>query len=266
MQLMWVERPSVSRRATAAFGAVALEGLILYAMIFGFALTLPAVHEDRLKLIDILAPPPPPPIPPPRPRDTGSRRREGAASPANLRAQATEVVAPKPVIPLPTPPPVIAAPVARQGAAPSAGAANVRGPGFGSGGIGVGTGSGRGGNGDGGGYGEGDGGFTPPRHVSGRLSDRDFPSVVGEAGGGGTVSVRFTVEVDGHVGRCVVDRSSGNRILDDTTCRLIQQRYRFRPSLDPSGRPVRSQIVEDHSWMTLDDPEPYDDRRRRRRF
>src|SRR5436190_2035752 len=192
---MWVERPSVSRRATAAFGAVALEGLILYAMIFGFALTLPAVREDRMKLIDILAPPPPPPVPPPRPRDTGSRRREGAASPANLRAQATEVVAPKPVVPLPTPPPV-----------------------------------------------------------------------VGEAGGGGTVSVRFTVEVDGHVGRCVVDRSSGNRLLDDTTCRLIQQRYRFRPSLDPSGRPVRSQIVEDHSWMTLDDPEPYDDRRRRRRF
>src|SRR5437762_889326 len=63
---MWVERPSVSRRATAAFGAVALEGLILYAMIFGFALTLPAVREDRMKLIDILAPPPPRPVPRPR--------------------------------------------------------------------------------------------------------------------------------------------------------------------------------------------------------
>jgi len=88
--------------------------------------------------------------------------------------------------------------------------------------------------------------------------------VVGEAGGGGTVGVRFTVEVDGRVGRCMVTHSSGNRILDDTTCRLITERYRFRPSLDPAGRPVRSQIVEDHSWVTMDDPYPEDYGRRRR--
>lgn len=255
---------STSRRATAAFGAVVLEALILYAMIFGFALTLPAAHEDRLKLFDVTIPPPPPSIPPPQPRDTSSRHREGAASPPNLRAEATEVVAPKPVIPLPPPPPVVSAPVQREGTKPTAGAAPVPGPGFGSGGIGVGTGSGRGGNGDGNGYGNGTGRFVPPRHISGRLSDRDFPSVVGEAGGGGTVSVRFSVETDGRVGRCVIDHSSGNRILDDTTCRLIQQRYRFRPSLDPAGRPVRSQIVEDHTWTTMDDPDPeYYGRRRR---
>jgi protein TonB len=261
---MLAMQPTVSRRAVAAAGAVILEGLILYAMIFGFALTMPAPRDERLQLIDIAPPPPVPPVQPPRPEPTDSRRREGAASPPNLRAQATEIVAPKPVIPLPVPPPVVAAPVARQGAAPSAGAADVRGPGFGSGGLGTGTGSGRGGDGDGGGYGGGGRGFTPPRHISGRLSDRDFPAVVGEAGGGGVVSVRFSVEVDGRVGRCVIDRSSGNAVLDDTTCRLIRQRYRYRPSLDPSGRPVRSQIVEDHSWVTMDDPYPPE--RRRRRF
>jgi protein TonB len=259
-----VAGPSVSRRATAAFGAVVLEFLLLYAMIFGFALTLPAVHEERLKLFDVAPPPQPPPIPPPQPPSPTNSRREGAASPPNLRAEATQIVAPEPVIPLPVPPPVVAAPVQREGAKPTAGAADIRGPGFGSGGIGNGTGSGRGGNGDGAGNGLGTGRFVPPRRIAGRLSDRDFPSVVGEAGGGGTVSVRFSVEVDGHVGRCEIDRSSGNRLLDDTTCRLIQQRYRFRPSLDPRGRPVRSQIVEDHSWQTLDDPDPRDYGRRRR--
>jgi protein TonB len=260
-----VAGPSVSRRATAAVGAVAIEALLLYAMIFGFALTLPAVREERLKLFDVAAPPPPPSIPPPQPPSTSSQRREGAASPPNLRAEATQVVAPTPVIPLPVPPPVIAAPVQREGAKPTAGAADIRGPGYGSGGIGVGTGSGRGGTGDGSGYGNGNGRFVPPRRIRGRLSDRDFPSVVGEAGGGGTVSVRFTVEVDGRVGRCIVTQSSGNRMLDDTTCRLITERYHFRPSLDPAGRPVRSQIVEDHSWMTIDDP-PTREMRRRRMF
>jgi periplasmic protein TonB len=257
-----VAGPSMSRRATAAFGAVVAEALLLYAMIFGFALTLPAVREERLTLFDVPLPPPPIPVPPPQPPSTSSRR-EGAASPPNLRSEATQVVAPKPVIPLPLPPPVVAAPVQRQGAAPTAGAADIPGPGFGSGGVGDGTGSGRGGYGDGAGNGLGNGRFTPPRRISGRLSDRDFPSVVGEAGGGGTVSVRFTVEVDGQVGRCVIEQSSGNRILDDTTCRLIRQRYRFRPSLDPRGRPVRSQIVEDHDWVTIDDPPTYEGRRRR---
>ena len=47
-------------------------------------------------------------------------------------------------------------------------------------------------------------------------------------------------------------------MLDDTTCRLITERYHFRPSLDPAGRPVRSQIVEDHSWVTIDDPDARD--------
>ena len=261
-----VAGPSVSRRATAAFGAVAVEALLLYAMIFGFALTFPVAREERLQLFDVATPPPPISIPPPQPPSPTNSRREGAASPPNLRAEATQVVAPEPVIPLPVPPPVVAAPVQREGSKPTAGAADIRGPGFGSGGIGVGTGSGRGGTGDGAGNGLGSGRFTPPRRIAGRLSDRDFPSVVGEAGGGGTVSVRFTVEVDGQVGRCVIDRSSGNRILDDTTCRLIQQRYRFRPSLDPRGRPVRSQIVEDHDWVTIDDPPTRDMRRRRRLF
>ena len=58
----------------------------------------------------------------------------------------------------------------------------------------------------------------------------------------------------------------GNPELDAVTCRLIQQRYRFRPSLDPGGRPVRSQVVEDHSWVTIDDPEPPREQRRRRRL
>ena len=40
----------------------------------------------------------------------------------------------------------------------------------------------------------------------------------------------------------------GNDALDDTTCRLIEERFRFDPSRDPQGRPVESMVVENHSW------------------
>jgi len=43
--------------------------------------------------------------------------------------------------------------------------------------------------------------------------------------------------------------TSGSAALDDTTCRLIQQRFRFAPARDGSGRPVRAWIVEQHEWI-----------------
>jgi len=238
-----------NRRVAAAVAAVAIEALLGYALIFGFALTLPARPDGELALFDIAPPPPPPP--PPVPHRIASRRPEGAAAPPNLRSQATEIVAPAPIVPVILPPPVVAAPVKGVGIDPSAGAADVPGPGTGAGGEGNGTGGGGRGNGDG----DGGGGFTPPRWIRGRLRDSDFPRAIGEAGQGGTVSVRYTVETDGRVGRCVVTRSSGNAELDRITCDLIVQRFRYRPSLDPSGRPVRSQVVEDHTWVSVDEEE-----------
>ena len=93
----------------------------------------------------------------------------------------------------------------------------------------------RSGTGDGAGDGAGDGG-TPPRHVRGRLRDSDYPRGLGEAGIEGTVSVRYAVAVDGRVSDCAIAHSSGSVVLDATTCRLIEQRFRLSPSRDAAGR------------------------------
>jgi periplasmic protein TonB len=245
-----------SHRAAAAGGAAAVNALLLYCLLYGLAVALHAGPSRTAQPIVVTAEPPRPPPAPmtPQPRD---RRDEGEGAPPALRAEPTEIVAPEPSIPLP-PTPVAAAPLAGTGSDRSKGAAEVPGPGTGAGGIGDGPGRGRRGAGQGGGW------HTPPRRTRGSLGDADYPAMVGAAGGGGTVSVQFSVETDGRVGRCFVTRSSGNAQLDEMTCRLIVQRYRFRPSLDGDGRPVRSQVVEDHSWTTVDDPEP--PRARRRRF
>ena len=237
-------------RIIPAAAVAAIHVLIGYALLVGLGVSaLPVAVDQGLTLID-LRPDPPPPPEHPRPTPAHRPRKQGAASPPNLRAQPTEIVAPPPEIPLDIPPPVVTAPIAGPGAAPSAGAAAVKGPGTGSGGEGHGTGSGAGGNGDGGG--DGDGGI-PLRWLSGRIKDSDYPRDVLKAGIGGTVHLRFTVGVKGRVTDCTVTRSSGSSELDDTTCRLIQQRFRYKPSRDASGRPVPDVVTGEHEWSVYRD-------------
>ena len=118
-------------------------------------------------------------------------------------------------------------------------------PGFGAGAGGDGNGYNSGSIGDG-----GDG--TAPRRIGGRIRDADYPAQLWAAGIGGTVWVRYHVEIDGSATGCLVTVSSGSAELDMLTCRLIEQRFRYRPALDEGGRRARSTVVENHSWI-IDD-------------
>ena len=236
-------------RAKAAAGAVSLQALLGFILITGFAVSNPESAREVLKMFAVAAPEPPPPVRQPTRRPEQRRNRPEGGSPPNLRARPTEVVAPKPAILLPVPTPIPAAEIPGPGSAAWAGAADVPGPGTGTGGSGRGTGTG-----DGDGDGEGGGAMTPPRRIRGSLRDSDYPPGVGEAGIGGSVEVLYRVGIDGLVSDCRVVRSSGSRVLDDTTCRLIERRFRFRPSLDARGRPIASRIIENHEWIVEDDP------------
>ena len=256
-------------RVRAAAPALVVHALLALLILRGLGVVTGLPAPEILKLVNVTPPPPPvPEVHPPRTPDPSSRR-EGAAAPPGLESRPTEIVAPPPV--LPPPPAIPAAPVAGPGSAPTSGATPFPGPGTGAAGVGNGTGSGRFGNGPGNGLdGDGDGrggGYSPPRRIRGRISDRDYPAAVGEAGIGGTVSVIYAIEPDGRATDCRITRSSGNRALDATTCRLIEERFRFEPSRDRNGRPVRSRMVQDHYWETQDlPPDPEERVQRRRRF
>jgi protein TonB len=218
---------------------VALMG---YTLVVGLSADVQKHVDDALVLLNIKSPSPPPPIHPKVKVDPHQARASGKASPRNLRQKATEVVAPKIPKPLPVPPPVVAAPVPNRGAAAASGASNVRGPGQGAGGEGYGPGSG--------GYGEGEGeGGEPPQQVAGRLRMKDVPRELIEYGTTRRVAVEYHVTARGDVDACHVTGPSGNPGLDRLTCRLIEERFRFRPSLDEEGRPVGSFVDEDHSWI-----------------
>jgi protein TonB len=236
-------------RIKAAIATGAIQAALALALIAGLQVSRHAAVPDALVLVD-LPPETPPPLEKIEPRTADSRAKRSRPSPPNIKSRATEIVAPPPILALALPTPVIAAPVAGFGADRAAGAAPLPGPGTGIGGKGWGD----GGGGDGDGLGRGRG--TPPRRVRGHIGNGDYPRWAGEAGIGGTVSVRYAVEIDGRVSGCVVTRSSGDAALDEFTCGLIVKRFRFKPSLEASGRPVRSYIVENHDWTIEIDPDP----------
>lgn len=243
-----------SRERLASIGGVALvHALIGYALLTGLKLELPRKAAETLTLIELLPQPEPPRPKAPPPHRIESTRPEGEASPPNLRAEPTQIVLPPPRIEIPTPNPLPVAPIPGVGSAPSAGSADIPGPGYGAGGVG--NGRGAGGRGDG----DGDGGWVAPRQIKGRIKDSDYPKGAGEAGLGGTVGVRFQIEADGRVSGCDIEKSSGSKELDDTTCRLIVERFRFRPSLDPSGRPVPATMIQNHIWVMQQLPPDEDD-------
>lgn len=235
--------------AVAALGATAA---MFGALVLGLAVRdRLAVADDAVALFEVA---------PDRPvvKRTSERmsrrntRPAGAAAPPNLRSRATELQAPAPIVPIPVPLSMTVAEKAADRVQATSGAAPVAGPGTGAGGVGDGFGGG--GDGDGDGDGAGDPDATPPRQIRGRISDRDYPENLSEAGIGGRVTVLYVVETDGRVSDCDVVRSSGNAQLDQWTCRLIRERFRFRPSRDGKGRPVPALVRENHEWFTDREP------------
>ena len=237
-------------RMISAAAAGALNALILYLLIAGIGARIVAGAGESMKIFDLAEPTPPPPaVPAPAKQGKTTKARtprpEGAASPRNLRDTPKPVAAPPPVIVLPVPPPIAAAPIAGEGLKAAAGAADLPGPGTGSGGLGSGTGSGSAGNGPGGG---GGGRAIPARWIRGSIDDSDYPRGAVEARASGIVYLRFTVAPSGRVSDCAVTRSSGRADLDSTTCRLIVQRFRYRPARDASGKPVPYVIRGEQDW------------------
>lgn len=66
----------------------------------------------------------------------------------------------------------------------------------------------------------------------------DYPASALRLAQEGAVTVSLAINTNGNVAGCDVVRSSGSAALDDTTCRMIQRRARYRPAIDGGGRPV----------------------------
>lgn len=223
---------SVRQRLMSAGGA--LVAVVAVGIGLASGLDLDVVRKAS-QAIAALAIPAAPPTEPVVPQQTASDTASGKASPANEHAKAAPVAAPRPKLP-PIVPPVTAAPQPGTGLQSSAGTTPTPGPGSGAGGQGDGTGAG--------GSGSGTGGGSKAAWRSGTIRDRDYPRSASRARVGGEVEVRFTIQPSGRVSGCRVSRSSGDTALDETTCRLIEERFRFKPATNAAG----AAIASDYGW------------------
>lgn len=243
---MYASFASPREQAASAFAAFAIVAGIVFALVLGLRVGVTGRVPGALASVFVEAPREAVKAQPKRKLVPSPRRAaKGDPSPRNLRNRATQVVVPPPRIPLVLPPSIPVAQRAGIGSAAASGASDRPGPGQGAGGIGDGLGGGgQGGDGD------GDGGaVVGPRQIRGKLSFRDLPPGTLEPGREAAVGVRYTVNVDGRVTGCVVDEPSGYPTVDAMTCRLIEQRFVFRPARDRERRPVRSAITERHTWF-----------------
>jgi protein TonB len=237
---MYEPRPSTRDRITT-FSAVLLMHVALAAVLINISPEArQQLPEQVVEMFDVTEPPPPEeetviePIP--APLEDAPKEEEGAASPENIRSQATPVVAPRPPIQLPVPPPMPVTQTPGAGSERTQGASDRPGPGTGAGGVGTGTGSGGSGRGTGGG---GSGGIATRPAVIRGITNRDYPSEVARYWPrGGAVFIAVRVLPNGRATDCKINRSIGIPAIDQWTCKLVEERATFRPATDASGRPV----------------------------
>ena len=218
---------------------VVIHGALGLALVYGLAPNVLPHPEIITRLVQIALPSPPPPPPPPPTLQPAVKPSAAAAAPA---PKAPQGGTPRPVHrPAPPPPIVLTRPTAAAGG-------GVAGNGTGTS-AGDGAGGGTGGDGDGSGDGGGGGGGTGAELIRGEIIYSDYPRDLAEAEIGGRVYFRLEVSDRGQVQSCKVIRSSGSIRLDELTCQLIRQRFRYRPATDERGRPSEDELEGSQNWV-----------------
>lgn len=247
MTASWAQRWQGRDRIVPAIAALLVNAVIAYALIIGLrapSLLRSTIDSTPLALFNLKPPTPDQAKPPPSKEARKSKREGGAASGSPPRAEKVRDQPPRP--PSVVAPPMINTPAPTLPTAPTTAMMS------GAGGVGSGTtpgfGSGSGGTGTGTARGDGEGGdFSRARQTGGRFRNSDFPGSL-RGVGRVTIGVRYAIGPSGQVDRCEVIEGSGYPEIDAMTCRVIMERYRFRPARDPEGYAVTEVREEDYRW------------------
>lgn len=76
----------------------------------------------------------------------------------------------------------------------------------------------------------------------------DYPQAALQRGEQGRTSMAITIDPSGNFVSCAITQSSGSRVLDDTGCRLVKKRARFRPATI-DGVAVHGRLTTATSFM-----------------
>ena len=217
--MSFVDQDRSREKALSGAASIAVVGLVGYALVSGFAMSVIRTPPWDIPTASYRAPPPPPP---PRPEPTAKTTKPTQASP-------------------------IAAPVRRVDTPPidrtdmQTGTIMVPPVHIQTGEIGTQTTP------------------PPPKpdlsagarpqgHPGDWVTTDDYPPSALRAGLEGRTSFRLDLGVDGRATGCAVTQSSGSDELDRTACRLLQRRAHFSAALGADGQPVASSYAGSVVW------------------
>ncbi len=84
--------------------------------------------------------------------------------------------------------------------------------------------------------------------TDGYISVEDYPAAALRQRQEGAAVIRFRIDTEGRVRDCTVAISSGFPLLDRASCRLTEQRFRFRPAQDADGSPTEDERLQTVGW------------------
>lgn len=89
-----------------------------------------------------------------------------------------------------------------------------------------------------------------PRNSPGTwLTSDDYPESSLRSGRSSIVNFRVTVDAQGNVTDCAIQRATQGPEFIKKTCDLIRRRARFEPALDAEGNPVASYYINTVKWV-----------------
>lgn len=97
-----------------------------------------------------------------------------------------------------------------------------------------------------------DSGPVPPRMIAGSISNGDYPSEAIRERAQGNTRMVISVAADGNVTDCRIAQSSGSQALDDRSCAIVRERFRFSPGRDAQGAAVPGQYQQSVRWVLPD--------------
>lgn len=190
-----------------------------YAFVTGLAFQYVKKAAEDMDVFDVEEPPPPPPDEPPPP-------------PPDQPMQPPPVVSPPPIVQTPsppvvmqtvqTPPPaVVMTPVTAPPAPPTPPAPRVS-----------------------------QAAKLKPGDIQRLFGDpNNYPDSARDAGAQGSVAAALAIGADGKVTSCNVTQSSGNKDLDNQTCRISLSRIRMTPAKDDNGQNIASNFTLRVRWQ-----------------
>jgi protein TonB len=81
-----------------------------------------------------------------------------------------------------------------------------------------------------------------------KIPDREYRRISGGRIRRGSATISFRVDPNGRMANCRVVRSSGDAHVDAIVCGAAMNYLRFRPALDPAGRPVAQDMSYTPTW------------------